>query len=208
MVCGCRRILSPGIHSSSMRHELFPAETALLTARAVVRRFREGDGVALYELVDNNRSYLSDYFSQVHHATPDKETAEQYVREKMAAWLLQQEYCFGIWENRSAQLIGQIQLTNIDWSIPRAELSFFLDQSFQGKGMMTEALQAVIRFAFTQLFIEKLSLPTSMENYDMHRIARKCGFRREGDLRSEMRKGGGDYIDVMLFGLTRTESGL
>ena len=191
-----------------MRHELFQAETALLTARAVVRRFREGDGAALYELVDNNRSYLSDYFSHVLHATPDKETAEQYVREKMAAWLLQREYCFGIWENRSAQLIGQVQLTSIDWGIPRAELSFFLDQSFQGKGMMTEALQAVIRFAFTQLFIEKLSLPTSMENYDMHRIARKCGFRREGDLRSEMRKGGGDYVDVMLFGLTKTESGL
>ncbi len=191
-----------------MRHELFQAETALLTARAVVRRFREGDGAALYELVDNNRSYLSDYFSHVLHATPDKETAEQYVRQKMAAWLLQQEYCFGIWENRSAQLIGQVQLTSIDWGIPRAELSFFLDQSFQGKGMMTEALQAVIRFAFTQLFIEKLSLPTSMENYDMHRIARKCGFRREGDLRSEMRKGGGDYVDVMLFGLTKTESGL
>jgi len=191
-----------------MRHELFQAETALLTARAVVRRFREGDGVALYELADNNRSYLSDYYTHVLHATPDKETAEQYVREKMAAWLLQQEYSFGIWENRTAQLIGLIQLTSIDWSIPRADLAFFLDQSFQGKGMMTEALQAVIRFAFTQLFIEKLSLHTSMENYDMHRIARKCGFRREGDLRSEMRKAGGDYVDVMLFGLTRTESGL
>ncbi len=191
-----------------MQHELFKAETALLTARAVVRRFREGDGEPLYELIDNNHLYLSDYFSQVLHAAPDKETAEQFVREKMAAWLLQKEYCFGIWENRSAQLIGLIQLTGIDWNLPKADLSFFLDQNFKGKGMMTEALQAVIRFAFTQLFIEKLSLRTSMENYDLHRIARKCGFRREGDLRSEMRKGGGDYMDVMLFGLTRTESGL
>lgn len=191
-----------------MRHELFPAETALLTARAVVRRFREGDGAALYDLTDNNRLYLSDYFSRMLLSTPDRETAERYVREKMAAWLLQQEYCFGIWDNKSAQLIGMIQLTGIDWSVPRAELSFFLDQAFKGKGLMTEALQAVIRFAFSQLFIEKLSLRTAMENYDLHRLARKCGFRREGDLRAEMRKSSGDLMDVMLFGLTRTEFGL
>ncbi len=190
-----------------MRHELFSAETAILTARTVVRRFREGDGPALATLTDNNRVYLSDYFPAILQATLSRENAEQYVREKMAAWLLQQEYIFGVWENQNARLIGVVQLTHIEWNLPRAELSFFLDQTFTGKGLMTEVLQAVIRFAFAQLTIEKLSLRAAMENYDLHRLARKCGFRREGDLRAEMRKATGDYMDVMLFGLTRTESG-
>lgn len=191
-----------------MRAELFHAETALLTARAVVRRFREGEGTTLHELVDNNRLYLSDHFPEASEVMPDKEEAERYVRRKIAAWLLQQEYCFGIWDNRSAQLIGFIRLANIDWSLPRAELTFFLDQNCKGKGMMTEALLTVVRFAFSQLFIEKLSIRTSMENYDMQRLVRKCGFRREGDLRAELRKTSGEFIDVMLFGLTRAEFGV
>ena len=73
------------------------------------------------------------------------------------------------------------------------------------KGIMTEVLLVTIRFAFTQLKLEKISLRTAMDNYASQRLARKCGFRREGDLRADFKKTSGEIIDVMVLGLTKAE---
>lgn len=188
-----------------MQARLFDIDTALITPRTVVRRFRENEGSALYQMAQKNHSRLHDHFPRTLQAVSDKEKAEYFVRQKFASWLLQQEYCFGIWEKKKVALIGLIQLFDIDWHTPSAEISFFIDKKFEGKGIMTEVLQYLLRFAFEQLKIEKLKVRTAMDNYAAQRLVRKCSFRREGDLRSEFKKGSGDLIDVMLFGATRGE---
>lgn len=188
-----------------MQSRILDIDTALLTARTVVRRFREGDGKLFFELVRDNHAWLIDHFPTILETVTDKEQGEFYVRQCLSAWLLQEAYSFGIWEHESARLVGMIRLFHIDWSVPKAELSFFIDQGFGGRGLMTEALLTVTRFAFEQLLIEKLNLRTAMDNYASQRLARKCGFRREGDLRDDVRRQGGELIDSMLFGFTRAE---
>lgn len=188
-----------------MDPRLFDIDTALITTRTVVRRFREHDGETLHELIQRNYSRLTDYLPAMLQEMRSKELAEAFVREKLAAWLLQKEFTFGLWDNESAKLIGIITIFNINWKVPLADITFFIDQDFSGKGIMTETLASVVNFAFRQLNLEKLRLPTAMDNYPAQRLARKCGFRREGDLRSELRLQGDELVDVMLFGLTRSE---
>lgn len=188
-----------------MQASILDIDTAILTKRTVVRRFREGDGTAFFELLQENHSRLTDHFPHLIRKVNNKEEGEFYVRRKIAAWLLQEEFTFGIWDNDSARLIGAIRLYHLDWETPRGELNFFIDQSFSGRGLMTEALAACVRFSFLQLKIRKLQLRTAMDNYAAQRLARKVGLRREGDLREEFRRPGGELIDVMLFGLTYSE---
>lgn len=188
-----------------MHAYLFDVDTAIVTPRAVVRRFRESEGEILYNLVEDNRYRIGDLIPKTVETVPDKEAAEMYVRQKIAAWLLQTEYCFGVWENKNAQLIGFVRVFNIDWGVPSAEITFFIDKNFEGKGIMTEVVQYVMRFSFSQLKIEKIRLRTATDNYATQRLARKCGFRREGDLRSEIRRPSGEFVDVMLFGYTKAE---
>jgi len=188
-----------------MQAALLDVDTALLTDRTVVRRFRENDGSAFFELLRDNHARLIDHFPKLIRQISDKDQGEFYIRRKIANWLLQEEFSFGIWEHESAALIGAIYLHQIEWQTPKARVSFFIDQHFAGRGLMTESLAVAIRFAFRQLKIEKLYLPTAMDNYAAQRLARKSGFRREGDLREEFRRAGGELLDVMLFGLTRSE---
>lgn len=188
-----------------MQLHLLSVDTALLTKRVVVRRFRENDGEQLYDLLQDNRVYLEDAFPSTLNENSSKEKSEWYVRVRFAKWLLQEEYCFGVWDNDSAKLIGFIRLFRIDWHIPKAEVGFFIDRDFSSKGIMTEVLLVTIRFAFTQLKLEKISLRTAMDNYASQRLARKCGFRREGDLRADFKKTSGEIIDVMVLGLTKAE---
>ncbi|MEL6973636.1 MAG: GNAT family protein [Bacteroidota bacterium] len=104
-------------------------------------------------------------------------------------------------------MIGFVHFRNIDWQTPRAEISYFLHQNQAGKGIMTEVMSRMVQFAFKQLQLNKLVLKTLIDNYGSQRLARKVGFRREGDLRHEYRKASGVLLDVMLFGLTREEYG-
>lgn len=188
-----------------MQERLLQIDTALLTKRTVVRRFREQDGQLLYRLVQKNYSFLEDHFTTSLEKANSLSNAEFFVREMLSNWLLQKSYSFGIWEGEKADLIGVVRITNINWRVPTGELSFFIDYDHSGKGMMTEAMGAILAFAFRQLEIEKLYVRTAMDNYASQRVVRKWGFRREGDLRDAFRKLSGALIDVMLLGLSRTD---
>lgn len=191
-----------------MRPSLFNIDTALLTNRCVVRRFRENDGAAFYELVDRNRDFLVDHFPVlVAEVTENSNAAEVFVRERIANWLLQYDFAFGIWSNESTELIGFCHFFEVNWAVPSAEISFFLDKSQEEKGLMTEVLARVIRFGFKQLELEKIYLKTLADNYGSQRVARKIGFSREGDLRNEFRKPGGMLVDLVRFGFSRETYG-
>lgn len=191
-----------------MRHQLFDVDTALITERCVVRRFREGDGKAVYRLLDDNRDYLLDHFPYL-MAEPgrNRRNAEIFVRECIAEWLLQKRYAMGIWHNETTELVGFIQVFNLDWGVPLGEVAYFIDKSLVRQGIMTEVLARVVRFAFLQLQLDKLVVKTMVDNYASQRLARRVGFSREGDLRHEYRLPGGTLVDLMRFGFARETYG-
>ncbi len=181
-----------------MQERLFKIDTALLTPRTVVRRFREEDGPAVYQLIIDNRSWLNDFHAAWIDAIHNPPDAEIYVRRQLAAWLLQESYHFGIWDKDQAGLIGLVRLFRLNWQTPKAALEFFITPEYSQQGIMTEVLLTILSFAFDHLKMEKVSLMLAMDNYAGQRLARKCGFRREGDLRSEYRKPSGELLDMQL----------
>ncbi len=190
-----------------MRPELFTADTAILTSRTLIRRFREGDGKAFFDLIQDNHSYLEDHFPVLIQKVADNDTSEAFIRRKIANWLLQLDYTFGIWDNKTTELIGYFHFLRIDWTVPKAEVGYFIDHKQVGQGIMTEVLARMVQYGFHQLKINKLVLRTLQDNYASQRLARKVGFRREGDLRNEFRKPSGALFDLMVFGLTKEEYG-
>lgn len=186
-----------------MTPEVFHADTVLITAHTVIRRFRENEGEAFYELLDNNRSRIEDLFAQSIMPISSKEECEFFVRRKLSSWLLQKEFAFGVWHNASAKAIGYVELFQIDWSVPKAGIIFFIDREYEGKGLMTEVIREVLRFALAQLNMERIDLHTASDNFAAQRLARKCGFRREGDLRAYFRKSSGELLDVMVLAVTK-----
>ena len=188
-----------------MQERLLDVDTAILTPRTVVRRFRENDGKILFQLLQDNLSWLSDYHASTVVSIKSAAEAEFFVRKKLANWLLQKEYTFGVWEKESAKLIGYIRFFELDNALPKARVEFLIDKSFSGQGIMTEALYASIDFAFQELALAKLYFITLTDDYNGQRLVRKCGFRREGDLRAHYRQKSGDVVDLMLMGITKGE---
>lgn len=190
----------------SHQQRILEVDTALITPRTVIRRFRENDGSAFLPLFQDNQGALLDLVPPLFATLPNADTIEHFVRLQLALWLHQEAFCFGIWSRESALPIGYVRLNILDWSVPKAELAFFIDREHQQKGIMTEVLEYLRVFAFDQLQVEKIVLRLASDNYPGQRLARKCGFLREGDLRAEHRKASGELVDLMVYGALRTRS--
>ncbi len=185
------------------KNYLLKVDTALVGQRIVLRRFRENDGKALYELVRDNTAFIEDYLPMTLKFNSTKNEAEWFVRRSIADWLNAQSYTFGIWHTKTAGLIGMLKIFHIDWRVPKGEVAFFVDHEFSGQGLMTEALTLAADFALTELKMERLFLRTAADNYGCLRVARKCGFLREGILRNDFKTQAGTLIDSVIFGLPK-----
>jgi RimJ/RimL family protein N-acetyltransferase len=171
--------------------------------RVRLRALQTGDGRALTRLYAANRNRLADSFPKSTATLVDDEAGEAYVAERAAEWAAQKGFWFGIWLGET--LVGQIQIKNIDWSVPKGELAYLLDREAEGRGYMTETFAAILRVAFGDLGFRKLFLRAIMGNERSARLARRFGFTREGVLREEFVALDGRRVDLEYYGLLARE---
>lgn len=91
---------------------------------------------------------------------------------------------------------------------PRAELGFNLARPYWSRGYGTEAVDAVVTFAFTLQGIERVQALCHVDNHASARVLEKAGMRYEGTLRRYMifPNLGPEAQDVRLY--ARTTRGL
>ena len=181
------------------------AETELITDRLRLRTYQESDTNAFYMLVQENKTRLAPAFPSRVQVTKRYEEALRLIKRFRVDWQLGQVYAFGIWGKNTNKYIGDISLKNFDHSVPKAEIGYYLDSPSEGKGYGTEALQAVINFAFNQLSVNKLYIRCALQNSRSYSLAERCGFRREGLIRQDFRDHSRQLIDVYYYGLTRAD---
>ena len=88
---------------------------------------------------------------------------------------------WGITTKISNELIGSICLWNFSEDKKTAEVGYDLDPEFQGKGIMGEALKAVLDFGFNQRGFETIEAYTDYRNIPSKKLLKSHGFiPREG----------------------------
>src|ERR1700685_2388565 len=107
------------------------------TERLRLRRYRDGDADGILELARDNRARLVREFAQI-AGLETVGDAQAFIAEKYSQWESGQAFCYGIWSKPESELIGQIQIKNIAWEIPSAELGYFIGGSWQRQGYASE----------------------------------------------------------------------
>jgi RimJ/RimL family protein N-acetyltransferase len=83
-----------------------------------------------------------------------------------------------------------------------AEVGYWLAAKARGHGYITDATRAIARWVFDELGLARLQLTTDPDNLASQHVAERCGFRREGHLRSHMLIGhSGERRDSLVYGL-------
>lgn len=91
--------------------------------------------------------------------------------------------------------IGTVGLNGIRWELralrtDRAELGYWLARAHWGKGLMTEAAYAAVRFGFETLGLHKITVGCFPDNPGSRRVIEKLGFRYVGQPRDDVWRDG------------------
>jgi RimJ/RimL family protein N-acetyltransferase len=101
--------------------------------------------------------------------------------------------------------IGNLDLHGIDWLNRCAGCGISIcEKSYWNQGYGTDALRTLVRFAFQELNLNRVSLQVFDFNARAIRSYEKIGFRHEGRLR-QARFVEGRYVDELIMGLLREE---
>lgn len=104
----------------------------------------------------------------------------------------------------SGTVIGECCLWNIDRDSKHAELGYELLRSYWGRGMMNEALQAVLGHGFSTMDLNRIEANPLGINLASQKVLVRLGFKKEGVLRRRHLHEG-EWHDEMWFGLLRSE---
>jgi len=116
-----------------------------------------------------------------------------------------QKYFFVISPLGSAEFLGSVMLWNFESRLGGPELGIFLsDKESWGKGLGTDAVNAMLDFGFGSLAIHRVWLTTSARNDRAQRSFQKAGFSLEATIREHILQHG-RYHDSLLMSILRGE---
>ena len=130
----------------------------------------------------------------------EKEWIEMMQKEQSV-----NEHFFSIHTLADDRLLGFIDLVVDNWPARDAFVGIGIgEREFWGKGYGTDAMNIVLRYAFTEVNINRVSLNVFDYNPRAIRSYEKAGFRHEGRMRSYLNKEGKRW-DMLFMGILREE---
>jgi RimJ/RimL family protein N-acetyltransferase len=142
----------------------------------------------------------------------DANSANQLSGRKISGWIERDqekdtpgEYLFGIRTLEGDRLVGFIDLEGTMFPNGDAFVGIGIgDRESWGKGYGTDAMQVILRYAFQELNLRRVSLDTFEYNPRAIRSYEKVGFVHEGRARNFLNREGRRW-DMLFMGILRQE---
>ena len=171
------------------------------TERLVLRRFVMEDAPDMY------RNWASDpevtrYLTWPAHTGPEitsmilKEWIPQYEQGDFFNWAI-------IYKENS-ETIGNISVVKVQESIDAADIGYCLGRAYWGRGIMPEALKAVIDWLIEEAGMNRVAATHDRNNPKSGKVMQKSGMQYEGVLRQAGRNNQG-ICDEVWYSILRSE---
>jgi len=128
---------------------------------------------------------------------------EKQTEEKIKSFISsinmdQDSFLYGIIVDN--EHIGNIKLGPINWHHKYADISYFIgSKNYWGRGLATEAVTIVTKFAFEELELNKCNAGLYSGNIGSGKVLEKVGFKLEGCQKNKL-YGPNGWEDHLLYG--------
>jgi len=164
---------------------------ALKGERVVLRVPVPGDFREWSTLRGESRAFLEPWEPRWTPEELDRNTWRHRIHRYRDDYALGVAIAFFIFERSSGKLAGGITLGNIRHGVSQsAHIGYWIGERYAGRGLMTEAVNVLVRFAFETLRLHRIEAACIPGNTRSIRVLEKAGFQREGLLRSYLRING------------------
>ncbi|HET7628705.1 MAG TPA: GNAT family N-acetyltransferase [Bacillales bacterium] len=180
---------------------LLEIPTELKTDRLWLHVPRPGEGKVVHEAVRESAAELKPW---LHFARKEQtiEESEKNVRKAYSDFILRKALRYHIYTKDKKAFLGVIGFSPIDWEIPKLEMYYWMRTDAAGKGYMSEAAEAMSRFAFDTLKANRVEIRAATENKASRSIPEKLGYRLEGIMKNMDRHSDGCLMDMCLYAKT------
>ncbi len=162
------------------------------TKRLTLRQFELTDASAMYNNWAKDEK-VTEYLTW----EPYKSVAEA---EKIL------EYWCEAYENESTynwaivydgKPIGNVCVARLSERDERVELGYCIGSDYWNKGIMSEAVHAVIDYLFREVGVHRITISHAAGNLASGKVAMKCGLKYEGTKREYFKYRDGVFMDVI-----------
>ena len=149
------------------------------TERLIIRGPLPGDGVTIRTAVLESHELLKEWMPWAVNV-PSEEEYEVLAREGQLKYLGRKDFWLLIFLKGDQTFIGSSGLHDANWSVPSFEIGYWLHTAYTGKGYITEAVNGICCFAFTEFDAQRLLIRCDVDNKPSAAVARRCDFTFEG----------------------------
>lgn len=173
---------------------------SLTTDRLSLRPLHTGDADALLAIFSDPE--VMRYWNTSPWSS--RQDAIDFIDHSHQALASKEQVILGVYDRHSQQLLGKCLLFAYDVESRRAEIGFGLSRQSWGKGYIQETGQALIRFGFEDLNLNRLEAEIDPANTASGKALERLGFNREGLLRERWIIDS-QVSDSGLYGLLRSD---
>jgi ribosomal-protein-alanine N-acetyltransferase len=177
-------------------HGYFSGLPALETPRLTLRRMtlRDAQDVFAYSRDEQVARHV------LWEAQRSIGDARAYLRYMIRQYRHNQPASWGIVLRETGRLIGTIGFMSYSEDHASAEVGYSLSRDYWNRGLMSEALEACLRYAFEEMGLHRVEAQFELDNPASGRVMEKCGLQKEGILRGRLYNKG-RYVDVCLYAM-------
>ena len=188
------KLIFPGLSGYSASYLFFRHPPVLEAERILLRPMRVSDARDIFDWAKDPtvaRYVLWDAHKDVRESRDYSRYIRRLYREGLpSSW--------GIQDKQSEKIIGTIGIMAWYPDHKNCEIGYSLGRNWWGLGIMTEAVTRLTRSLFTELDLNRIEAQHDTRNPASGRVLEKCGFHREGLLRSRI-VNGKETVDTVMW---------
>ncbi|MBI4306030.1 MAG: GNAT family N-acetyltransferase [Chloroflexi bacterium] len=159
------------------------------------------DAEELYRLVDANRDHLSRWLpwvSQLRSVADER----AWIQGRLAPGASETELALVVLENGA--IVGALGIAGLGSPSRACEIGYWLARSAQGRGVMTRACRAALKYCFEARSMNRVQVRAALDNVRSRAIPERLGFAFEG-IQRQATLVSGSYQDLAVYSLLASE---
>lgn len=162
----------------------------LETQNLILRRFRREDAECFFARVGGNEKVSRYMLWQPHKSLQE---SKESIEKILSRYEGDNAYTWGIALRSDDSIIGRIDLLRFDEKESSCSFAYMIGDEFWGQGFGTEALKAVLQFAFEKMEMQTVIADHMSENVASGIVMKKAGMHYVQNHVSKYEKDGKCY---------------
>jgi len=165
-----------------------------------IRKYHPEDNAAIVEAVQESVATVGAWLDWCGNSYGLAD-ADAWIAHAISGWDKAEMFAFAVVDATSGDYLGGVGLSQIDQDNHSANLGYWIRQSYESRGVGTQAARLAVGYAFELLKLTRVEVVCGAANKPSRRVAEKTGARFEG-LKSGRLSVHGRALDAAVYTIT------